>query len=90
MSDPGKRRWLILSHAYNVDGRAESVTITDKIPHLLAAGIEPVVFSSVMGQPDPQVTHVQMLPWGPAGIRFDLRHVLALSLIHISEPTRPY
>ena len=77
MSDPGKRRWLILSHAYNVDGRAESVTITDKIPHLLAAGIEPVVFSSVMGQPDPQVTHVQMLPWGPAGIRFDLRHVLA-------------
>ena len=22
------RRWLILSHAFNVDGRAESVTIT--------------------------------------------------------------
>jgi len=80
MSEPRKRRWLILSHAYNVDGRAESVTITDKIPHLLAAGIEPVVFSSVMGQPDPRVTHVQMLPWGPAGIRFDLRHVLARRL----------
>jgi hypothetical protein len=80
MSEPRKRRWLILSHAYNVDGRAESVTITDKIPHLLAAGIEPVVFSSVMGQPDPQVTHLQMLPWGPAGIRFDMRHMLARRL----------
>ena len=76
MSEARRRRWLILSHAYNVDGRAESLTITDKIPHLIAAGIEPVVFSSVMGEPDPQVRHVQMLPWGPSGIRFDLRHVL--------------
>lgn len=71
-----RRRWLILSHAYNVDGRAESLTITDKIPHLKAAGIEPVVLSSVMGQPDPAVEHHQFLPWGPAGLRFDLRHVL--------------
>jgi hypothetical protein len=42
------RRWLILSHAYNVDGRAESLTITDKISYLLDAGIEPVVLSSTM------------------------------------------
>jgi Glycosyl transferase 4-like domain len=71
------RRWLILSHAFNVDGRAESVTITDKIPHLLAAGVQPTVLSSVMGAPDKRFPHVQMLPWGPAGIRFDLRHLLA-------------
>ncbi|HEX6707647.1 MAG TPA: hypothetical protein VF169_23010 [Albitalea sp.] len=70
------RRWLILSHAFNVDGRAESLTITDKIPHLVAAGIEPVVLSSVMGRPDATVTHEQLLPWGPGGMRFDLRHVL--------------
>ena len=76
MTAARRRRWLILSHAYNVDGRAESLTITDKIPHLLAAGIEPVVFSSVMGEPDPRVRHLQMLPWGPAGMRFDLRHLL--------------
>jgi hypothetical protein len=78
MTSPAKakRRWLILSYAYNVDGRAESVTITDKIPHLLAAGIDPVVLSSVMGLPDESVEHRQLLPWGPAGIRFDLRHVL--------------
>ena len=70
-------RWLILSHAFNVDGRAESVTITDKIPHLIAAGIEPVVLSSVMGARDERFTHYQLLPWGPAGMRFDLRHLLA-------------
>ena len=71
------RRWLILSHAFNVDGRAESVTITDKMPHLLAAGVRPVVLSSVMGTHDARFVHEQLLPWGPAGIRFDLRHLLA-------------
>ncbi len=77
MTQAAKRRWLILSHAFNVDGRAESLTITDKIPHLMAAGIEPVVLSGVMGSPDPRFAHLQLLPWGPAGIRFDLRHLLA-------------
>ncbi|MEP6875572.1 MAG: hypothetical protein ABI887_14530 [Burkholderiales bacterium] len=71
------RRWLILSHAFNVDGRAESVTITDKMPHLLAAGVKPVVLSSVMGTHDLHFPHYQLLPWGPAGLRFDLRHLLA-------------
>ena len=71
------RRWLILSHAFNVDGRAESVTITDKIPHLMAAGIRPVVLSSVMGSHDDRIQHEQLMPWGPAGIRFDLRHLIA-------------
>jgi hypothetical protein len=70
------RRWLILSHAYNVDGRAESLTITDKMPHLAAAGITPVVLSSVMGAPDTRFAHEQLLPWGPAAMRFDLRHLL--------------
>ena len=71
------RRWLILSHAFNVDGRAESVTITDKMPRLMAAGVKPVVLSSVMGTQDTRFLHEQLLPWGPAGLRFDLRHLLA-------------
>ena len=74
---PPPRRWLILSHAFNVDGRAESVTITDKLPHLMAAGVRPVVLSSVMGTHDTRFPHEQLLPWGPAGLRFDLRHLLA-------------
>ena len=76
-ANTGPRHWLILSHAFNVDGRAESVTITDKMPHLLAAGVQPIVLSGVMGTHDERFPHEQLLPWGPAGVRFDLRHVLA-------------
>ncbi len=76
MATSRRRRWLILSYAYNMDGRAESLTITDKIPHLIAAGIEPVVLSSVSGTNDETVDHRQLMPWGPSAVRFDLRHVL--------------
>lgn len=77
MSRPPPRRWLILSHAFNMDGRASSLTITDKMPHLMAAGIEPIVLSSVGGSADTRFVHERLLPWGPAGLRFELRHVLA-------------
>ena len=72
--------WLILSHAFNMDGRAASHTITDKIPHLLARGITPVVVSAVTGSKDAVVEHHQLLPVSPAGLRFDLRHVLRRTL----------
>jgi hypothetical protein len=61
-----------------MDGRAASLTITDKIPHLMQAGIEPVVLSAVTGTQDTRFPHKQLLPWGPSGFRFDLRHKLAL------------
>ncbi|MDE3012203.1 MAG: hypothetical protein KGI67_15065 [Pseudomonadota bacterium] len=71
------RRWLILSHGFNMDGRAASLTVTDKIPHLMHAGIEPIVISAVTGARDQRFPHYQILPWGPAGLRFDLRHSIA-------------
>ena len=71
-----RQTWLILSHAFNMDGRAASHTITDKIPHLIAAGIDPIVLSAVTGRRDEIVEHHQLLPVSPAGLRFDLRHVL--------------
>jgi glycosyltransferase involved in cell wall biosynthesis len=71
-----KQRWLVLSHAFNMDGRAASQTITDKLPHLERAGIELVVLSGVSGLQDPRFEHYQLWPAGPAGIRFELRHVL--------------
>ena len=74
------RRWLILSHGFNMDGRAASQTITDKIPHLLAAGLELQVLSAVTGTLDRQVAHRQLLPWGPSGFRFDFRHWLRLRI----------
>lgn len=77
MTPPIPRRWLILSNWFNMDGRAPSQTITDKMPHLMAAGIEPIVLSGVSGERDTRFPHRQLLPWGPAGLRFDLRHLVA-------------
>lgn len=76
MTAPFQQRWLILAHAFNMDGRAASQTITDKLPHLRRAGIEVVVLSGVSGTPDTVVEHHQLWPAGPAGLRFELRHVL--------------
>ena len=60
-----------------MDGRASSLTITDKIPYLLEAGIEPVVFSAITGIKDSRFPHKQFLAWGPAAFRFDFRHWIA-------------
>ncbi len=71
------QRWLILSHGFNMDGRASSLTVTDKIPYLLEHGVEPIVLSAVTGEKDQRFPHYQLLPWGPAGLRFDFRHWVA-------------
>jgi glycosyltransferase involved in cell wall biosynthesis len=68
--------WLILSHGFNMDGRAASQTITDKIPFLINEGIYPVVISAVTGSKDKIIPHYQTLPFAGAGLRFDLRHYL--------------
>ncbi len=72
-----KKNWLILSHGFNMDGRASSLTITDKIPYLLKAGIKPHVFSAITGIKDHRFPHQQFLAWGPAAFRFDFRHWIA-------------
>ena len=77
ISNP-RPRWLIIAHAFNMDGRAASQTITDKLPHLHNAGIEIVVLSGVSGRQDTQVEHHQLWPMGPAGIKFELRHAQAM------------
>ncbi len=60
-----------------MDGRASSLTITDKIPYLLEAGIKPHVFSAITGIKDSRFPHQQFLAWGPAAFRFDFRHWVA-------------
>ena len=71
-----RQRWLVIAHAFNMDGRAASQTITDKLPHLRREGIEVVVLSGVSGILDSEYEHHQLWPFGPVGIRFELRHVL--------------
>jgi len=76
MSEGNKQVWLVLSHGFNMDGRAASQTITDKIPHLLSLGVEPIVVSAITGKKDKVVEHHQILPAMPVALRFDLRHFL--------------
>jgi GT2 family glycosyltransferase len=70
-----KPYWIILSHSFNQDGQASSLTITDKLPYLFERGIEIAVLSGVMGKRDTRFTHLQLLPWGPTGLGFDLRQL---------------
>lgn len=72
--------FLILSHGFNMDGRASSQTITDKVPFLRAKGFDLTVLSAVTGLKDADIDHLQLLPWGPSGLRFDLRHLLRLRI----------
>jgi len=71
-----KQRWLVLSHCFNMDGRAASQTVTDKLPHLQRAGIELVILSGALAEQDRHFEHHRLWPAGAAGIRFELRHVL--------------
>ncbi|MDD4913001.1 MAG: hypothetical protein PHP57_11960 [Sideroxydans sp.] len=80
MNNRSTQAWLVLSHGFNMDGRAASQTITDKIPHLLNLGVEPIVLSAVTGKKDKVIEHHQILPAGPVGLRFDLRHYLKLRI----------
>ena len=77
MTQVQKKHWLILSHGFNMDGRASSQTITDKIPYFLDAGIKPIVLSAITGKKDDRFQHKQFLAWGPAAVRFDFRHWIA-------------
>ena len=77
LKDFSNQRWLILSHGFNMDGRAASQTVTDKIPHLLNAGIKLIVFSAITGIKDERFPHYQFLAWAPSGLRFDFRHWMA-------------
>lgn len=75
--DVTAQHWLILSHCFNMDGRAASLTITDKLPYLFEKGIKVSVVSGILGNHDQRFRHLQLLPWGPSGLRFDLRHLFA-------------
>jgi len=74
-STEDKPYWIILSHSFNQDGQASSLTITDKLPYLIERGIDIAVLSGIMGILDKRFTHLQLLPWGPSGFGFDMRQL---------------
>jgi hypothetical protein len=70
------KNWLIIAHSFNADGKAASLTVTDKIPSLAGQGITVTVISAATGEKDTRFPHYQKLPWGPSGLRFDFRHIM--------------
>lgn len=75
-----RAHWLLISHAFNMDGRAASLTVTDRVASFQAAGVELHVVSAITGDRSTACEHIQVLPAGPAALRFDLRHRLRRSL----------
>jgi len=71
-----KQTWLILAHCFNMDGRAASQTITDKIPFLMEKGVVPIVVSAPTGSKDQRFVHHQVLSPAPSGINFEMRKII--------------
>ena len=67
---------MILAHCYNMDGRAASQTITDRIPFLIKKGVTPVVISAPTGRKETEYPHYQVFSPAPSGLKFELRHVI--------------
>ena len=69
------RNWIIFSYFFNIDGKASSQHIDDRVPHLESLGIEPYILSSICGQRRKDVHHYRVPSVAPSGIRFELRYL---------------
>lgn len=70
------RCWLILSYRANIPGSACSQHVDDRLPHLQAQGIEPVLLTGPAGMAHPTWRHFRTVSLAPSGLRFELRHYL--------------
>ena len=68
--------WFILAHCFNMDGRAASQTITDRLPAIMQAGVQPVVLSAPTGERDNRFPHFQVISPAPSGVLFELRYII--------------
>jgi hypothetical protein len=68
--------WLILAHCFNMDGRAASQTITDRLPTLMQNKVLPVVLSAPTGTKDSRFPHYRVLSPAPSGVLFEMRHII--------------
>ena len=59
-----------------MDGRAASLTITDRIPYLLSHGLRLVALSCLIGKADKKFPHYRTLSPFPSGLRFEMRHLI--------------
>ena len=73
---PERNRWFILAHCFNMDGRAASQTITDRLPYFMNRGVKFVVLSAPTGLKDTQLPHYQVISPAPSGIRYEMRFII--------------
>jgi O-antigen ligase len=71
-----KEHWLIMSYLFNIDGKAASQTITDRIPLLLEQGVDPIVLSGPLGRKDGRFLHKKIFSSMPSGLQYELRFLL--------------
>ncbi len=76
VAQPGKRYWLILSYRANIPGSACSQHLDDRLPHLQAHGIEPILLTGPIGECSPRWQQYRSISLAPSGIRFEVRHFL--------------
>ena len=72
---PSGLSWIIFSYFFNIDGKASSQHIDDRIPHLVSLGVKPAVVSSVCAERNRDVAHYRVPSVAPSGIRFELRYL---------------
>ena len=67
--------WIIFSYFSNIDGKASSQHIDDRIPHLASLGVKPFIVSSICGDQARGVAHYRVPSIAPSGVRFELRYI---------------
>ena len=67
--------WIIFSYFFNIDGKASSQHIDDRIPHLASLGVKPFIVSSICAERSSDVTHFRVPSVAPSGVRFELRYL---------------
>ncbi len=70
-----KRCWLIYSYFANIDGKAASQHIDDRLSRLKELGVDPVLVSSICAERRKDFPHFRVPSAAPSGIRFELRYV---------------
>jgi hypothetical protein len=67
--------WIIFSYFFNIDGKASSQHIDDRIPHLASLGVKPFIVSSICAERKLDVAHFRVPSVAPSGVRFELRYL---------------
>jgi glycosyltransferase involved in cell wall biosynthesis len=67
--------WIIFSYFFNIDGKASSQHIDDRVPHLVSLGAKPCILSSICGERRKDLLHYRVPSVAPSGVRFELRYL---------------